>query len=234
MLSELGVASAYSAFDHYLTGIAGEIDRWVARGEPSLGEGGAPDVGEDEDPKTGTGRLKRWAEKVVELKSILPIIEFFIAVRNSVVHRSGNISNILEKKASEKDFRDSFEQWPRRKSRTLPELPSFKAGDNLRLSPEHALLASDVFLKAAKAIDSFACGSVLEFDGVVNMAAYHVFKNPEAVINYALHRSADRAVLWALTDRYHTQTSSLDVIDSMRRSGTWQECFHIFSRRKAL
>jgi hypothetical protein len=234
MISELGVAAAYSAFDHYLTGIAGEIDRWSARGEPFFGEGEAPDADPGEDAKAGFGRLKRWAEKVIELEPMLPILEFFIAVRNAAVHRSGNISKVLEIKASETRLLDSLEQWPRRKSRPLPGLPSFKAGENLRLSPEHSLLASDVFLKAAKAIDSFVCGNILEFDGIVNMAAYHVFKSPEPVIDCTLHRSADRAVLWVLTDRYHTQTDSIEVISSMRRTETWQECFRAFVRKKAM
>lgn len=229
LVSELCIMAAYSSLDHYLNGIAAEIDRWNRHRKPGPFAISATSS-EDDEYESANSKLNFWIENVPALRALMPVVRFFITIRNCVAHRSGAVSPLLERMSSTDELATALDAWPRRKGTSQPVMPEFTAHENLRLGPEHAIWASDAFLQTARQIDQFVCGTILQFDGVVSMAAYHVFISPDPVVDIKRHRTVDRAILAALTDRYKAQADRSQVIPIMRSYNLWKECSKRFNQ----
>jgi hypothetical protein len=221
-LSQMGLVLVTSAFEDFLTNVIAEHSRYsgffgteTRAKEPWVGDSEGGDIVGDFYRSLG------WDIRPIEY--LLPLYDYFILVRNCVVHRSGRASKALVEKAGSRSLTDCIEAWPSKPGKRIPQLPQLQEHQDIPLLPRHAILFSEVCQRAAKEIDSLLVG-FLGVDGMVYMAAYHgLLANDRSQIN--ARRSPEQIVNLMLTERCHVQVShKYEVIQFLKKLDLWRQC----------
>jgi hypothetical protein len=192
-VAQMGLMQVFSAFEDFLMNSKAEHDRFrsMAYGEQSDRSATAlvDDIG-----------LRRLCHEIdfplSNLEYVLPLYDYFVAMRNCLAHRSGRASNELVAKGSSKEVQAALEKWPRRNGRPLPKLPEVIYGKTIPLFARHSIFAGVVCRSVAKSINDH---QISQFGdrGLVLMAAHHSLlaedpmilaprKNAEAIVNELL------------------------------------------------
>lgn len=127
-VSDLGVVSAFSAFDDTLNGYIAEFHRWKPKTETFVKE--EPDALKALAPaEIDDGKAERivrvYAElgwPAAQLDQLLPLIQYFKLCRNCIAHRSSRASPALANYSCSDELR---EQLSRHKKEDHDDLPKF-------------------------------------------------------------------------------------------------------------
>ncbi len=210
-LAELGIARAAAAFEDYAVSAKAEFDRAALTQIRAKGDGTAALHGFDAIvglDTTGFGDLTRLAE-------------FFDTARNCVVHRSNRASAQLAALRAGPALAETLGRWPRRIGRWAVSLPAVTEGHTVEWRPRHAILASDVYYRAAVALDRVLVQK-MEPTALVRMAAHWCFFADPPAPCPAKH-SPDIMIRAQLTDRYKVRNLTIaDTIRLLREADQWE------------
>lgn len=209
-LAELGIARAAAAFEDYTTGAKAEFDR-----------AGLSPVGVKKD---GASALHGFDAVVglgtKEMADLLRLAEFFDTARNCVVHRSNRANAQLAKLRADPALDETLSRWPKRIGKWSVSLPPVVEGHAVEWRPRHAILASDVYYRAAVALDRV----LVEKMGpaaLVRMAAHWCFFADPPAPCLSKH-SSDIMVRAQLQDRYKVRSLTIaETIAVLREIGQW-------------
>ncbi len=209
-IAELGIARAVAAFEDYATGAKGEFDRACLlpvrpkkEGTPAL-DGFDAIVGLD----------------AAKISDLMRLAEFFNTARNCVVHRSNRASAQLAAMRADPDLIQTLSSWPKRAGNWIVSLPAVVEGHAIEWRPRHAILASDVFYRAAVTLDR-ALVHQMDAVALTRMAAHWCFFADSPAPCAAKH-SPERMVRSQLTDRYKVRGLTVaDTVSLLRAGGCW-------------
>ncbi|AQS90698.1 hypothetical protein A0U94_06635 [Gluconobacter albidus] len=211
LLVELGIARAADAFEDYATGAKAEFDR-----------AGINPAGLKEN---GTSALHGF-DAVVGLDTngmtdLLKLANFFDTARNCIVHRSNRANASLAALRADPAIEEILHRWPKRSGKWSVSLPPVVAGHIVEWRPRHAILASDVYYRAAVALDRV----LVEKMGpaaLVRMAAHWCFFADPLAPCPSKH-SPDVMVRAQLQDRYKIKNVTIaETITLLREIGRWE------------
>ncbi len=209
-IAELGIARAAAAFEEYATGAKSEFDR--AGLQPvRLKKEGAPALG-GFDAIVGLDATK--------ISDLTRLAEFFYVARNCVVHRSNRASAQLAALRVDPNLSQTLIIWPKRTGKWTVSLPPVVEGHTIEWRPRHAILASDVFYRAAVTLDR-ALVQQMDAVALVRMAAHWCFFADPPAPCTSKH-SPETMVRSQLTDRYKVRGLTVgDTVSLLREAGYW-------------
>jgi hypothetical protein len=157
------------------------------------------------------------------IQNIIPLYDYFLEMRNCVVHRAGRANEGIINLARSNNLDKCMQNWPLEADKHLPELPNLKNGGKIELLPRHAVLASIVCHHAAIQLNK----KLIEFlgdQGVVYMTAHHALFGNDRIPRFN-EKSADRLINNILTNRYRvTSNSTESVIRILKELDVWKVC----------
>jgi hypothetical protein len=167
----MGLVLAASAFEDFLSNVLSDHSRFsdFAQKKKSPAAAGEEE-NEDRERLRPLFNSLQWDIKPIDY--LLPLYDYFVIVRNCVVHRSGRASPALVERAASSALAQCIECWPSKPGKTIPELPLIQAGHDIPLLPRHVILFSEVCQRIALHINS----RLLEFlgvQGLVYLATHH-------------------------------------------------------------
>jgi hypothetical protein len=171
-----------------------------------------------------------WHLKAIQY--LLPLYDYFMLVRNCIVHRSGRASQTLVEIGKSKLLADCIASWPSKRGKKIPDLPELQVGTEIPLFPRHAILFSEVCHRAATQINVLLSG-FLGIKGTVYTAAYYGLfaedriqvndnKSPEQVVNSILRRR------WSVVVPHNHE-----AIRVLKGLDIWTDCREKFSKLSA-
>lgn len=195
--------AVYSALDSYVCGATAEWDRKAHRDSRETAR--AKRAAEQDDEQADdllTELARRLGSTSVVDSGQLTVLRYFRAMRNCVAHRDGRASLALETQAKDVLLTAAWTNLTdaTRKGR-LPELPRFRAGEQIALDFTHAILASAVARAVVVDLDPLLCKH-LGREGLVLMATTHILEVESDSPRLRNGRSAEGALAWVLTNRY--------------------------------
>ena len=226
-ISQLGVVRVLSAFEDFTVGLESEHSRYKnLMTAPQRGTSPQQTSLEGEKIEAAYRRLG-W--DIEDINELLPLLTYFVIVRNCIAHRSGRASDELLQCAKGEKLKHSLSQWEASTRKPPPKLPTIEVGETIPLLPRHAVLASAVCYRIA--FDSN--NKLREFLGIrgfVYMAAHHAILADDR-IGYNLAKTVRAAVNFALTDRYHVVVDDAhESIAHLKAINRWEACATAFRR----
>ena len=210
-LSELGIARAAAAFEDYADGAKSEFDR-----------AGLTQVAAKKDGALALHGLDAiLGLDTTDLTDLLRLAEFFNAARNCVVHRSNRASAYLASLRAAPALEETLARWAKRIGRWSVSLPPVTEGHIVEWRPRHAILASDVYYRAAVQLDQVLVRKM----GPVALARMAVhwcfFADPTAPCRSK--HSPDVMIRSQLTDRYKVRDLTIvQTITVLREANQWE------------
>ncbi|MEQ8310434.1 MAG: hypothetical protein RIA72_07030 [Sphingopyxis sp.] len=219
-LAELGIARAAAAFEDYADGAKGEFDR-----------AGLTQVGAKKD---GVSALHGFDAVVgldtKDLTDLLRLAEFFDTARNCVVHRSNRASAYLASLRADPALEATLGRWPKRIGKWSISLPPVIEGHIVEWRPRHAILASDVFYRAAVQLDRVLVGKMGPA-ALTRMAAHWCFFADPPVPCRSKH-NPDIMIRSQLIDRYKVRDLSVaETIALLRETDQWDAVRRAWTKR---
>lgn len=222
-LSQVALVRVLSAFEDFITKVEAEHDRYLSLCDPAYNS-----KPQDESEKLSTiARLERACKRLdgndADLTGIQPLLEYFVIIRNCVVHRSGRASTELLDHANSQRFGMSYDAWRTPRGKKLPALPPLVLHREIEMLPRHSVLASDLFHRAGAIVNSWLI-SVLGEKGFVYMAAFHSLLGDDRLPTNAF-RSPAHVVNNALFGRYLVlEASAGDATRMLKEMKKWDLC----------
>ncbi len=219
-IAQIGLMRIFSAFEDFLIGIKAEYDRFehevFQKSSATSSTGGRDDI--------GLRQLCRFIKiPISSLDAILPILDYFLVLRNCLAHRSGRANFALVTHSSSIELRVAMENWPVRPGRTLPELPQIVQGKQIPLLARHAIFAGLVCRELAKLINDHLVAHI-GAKGIVFMAAHHCSLKEEPLVN-APRKDAEAVVNEILCSRYRVRMKGgHEAMPLLRDLGRWKDC----------
>jgi hypothetical protein len=156
LISEMGLVLAASAFEDFLTDVLSDHSRFSDFAQKKKSpEAAGEEENEDRERLGPLFNSLQWDIKPIEY--LLPLYDYFVIVRNCVVHRSGRASPALVEKAASSALAQCIKWWPSKPGKTIPQLPLIQAGDDIPLLPRHVILFSEVCQRIALHISTLGC-----------------------------------------------------------------------------
>jgi hypothetical protein len=230
LLAHMGVAHIITLLEDFCVGLKGEHDRFTAGSGHSAGRHNADEAEANGlSPKSLYTQLRLRKDT---LNRVEPLYEYFVKVRNCVIHRSGRASSELHRYASQPKLRACVEGWEGPRAARIPALPAIILGEEIALLPRHAILASEV----CRIIARDANRQLVDFlgeNGMISMAAHHSLLAENRIRTAA--RNSPQAILnYLTTDRYRIGLASTDeAVRVLSRIGRWKPYLRRFERLKA-
>jgi len=228
-LAQMGVAHIVTLLEDFCVGIKAEHDRFAAlSGNPASP---STDDGDRADGLSPNALYTQLHFSKGALNSVEPIYDYFVKVRNCVVHRSGRTSKELYRYATNAKLIKCIDEWKGPRGKKLPSLPAVALDDELTLLPRHAILASEVCRKIAMDANKQLV-QILGEQGMVFMAAHHSLLSERPILTAA--RNTAQAVLnYLATDRYRIGFASRDeAVQVLSRIDRWKPYLRKFERLK--
>lgn len=209
-LAELGIARAAAAFEDYATGAKAELDR-----------AGVSPAGVKAN---GTSALHGFDAVVgldtKDMADLLRLAEFFDTARNCVVHQSNRANALLARLRSDPALEETLGRWPKRIGKWSVSLPPVVEGHVVEWRPRHAILASDVYYRAADALD-LVLVEKMGPAALARMAAHWCFFADPLAPCTSKH-SPEVMVRAQLQDRYKVKSVTIaETITLLREIGQW-------------
>jgi hypothetical protein len=219
-LAELGIARAAAAFEDYADGAKGEFYR-----------AGLSQVGAKKD---GVPALHGFDAVVgldtTNMTDLLRLAEFFDTARNCVVHRSNRASGYLASLCADPALEETLGRWPRRIGKWSVSLPPVNEGHVVEWRPRHAILASDVYYRAAVQLDRVLVRKMGPA-ALTRMAAHWCFFADPPAPCHSKH-SPDVMIRSQLTDRYKVRNLTIaETITLLREAGQWETVRAAWTKR---
>lgn len=162
--------------------------------------------------------------------NLLPLFHYFRLARNCIVHASGRASKDFVVHSQSTGLSDSLSYWNSITRKPSPGLPAPPAGDIIPLTMAHAVLASGVCHRIAKAIDGQA-GMWLGVEGFVHMAAFYSLFSAQHGYRRSHHDRPESAVSLFLSRYRIKNVNNSEIRTIARRMGIWGD---IVKRAKAI
>jgi hypothetical protein len=219
-LAELGIARAAAAFEDYADGAKGEFDR-----------AGLSQVGAKKD---GVPALHGFDAVVgldtTDMTDLLRLAEFFDTARNCVVHRSNRASGYLASLRADPTLEETLGRWPKRIGKWSVSLPPVNEGHVVEWRPRHAILAADVYYRAAVQLDRVLVRKMGPA-ALTRMAAHWCFFADPPAPCHSKH-SPDVMIRSQLTDRYKVRNLTIaETIALLREAGQWETVRAAWTKR---
>lgn len=209
-ISEMGIMRAAAAFENYLTNAKGEFDRAELRSVREKEEG-APAL---------KGLDAIFGANGEAIGDLVTMAEFFNVARNCVAHRSNRASAQFEQLRKAPATIAALERWPRRVGKWTLSLPLVVEGQTVEWQPRHAIFASDVFYRCARALDRSLVDR-MEAASLTRMAAHWCFfADPAAPCPAKLN--PETMVRRQLTNRYRANTTVSEVVELLKQMEMWE------------
>jgi hypothetical protein len=225
-ISQIGTVRVISAFEDLLTSSKAEYDR---RSESNDGQK-AKAAGDEESRNVSLSALYHqlgWDKRGIE--PLMPLFDYFVLVRNSIVHRSGRASAALSVAAQKTELATCTKRWHRSTGKRLPSLPTINTGKDVALLPRHAVLASEVCYRIALDVN-VRLRAFLAEEGLVYMAAYHCLLSKDPIATNA-RSSAEAVINVALTGRYRVRLEDRhEAVTFLKSMGEWKACLEAFQQ----
>jgi hypothetical protein len=221
-LSQTGLVLVASGFQDFVDNTISEHTRFskFIRKEASPRALPTADV-ETSDYLSNLYALLQWNIKPIEY--LLPLFKYFMVTRNCVAHRSGRASKGLVAYSESQLLSRCLRNWPSRHGKTIPELPQVHEGREIPLLPRHAILFSEVCLRAAVQTNNLL-SAFLGVDGMVYMAAHYGLLADDPIQTNA-RRLPEGIINVVLTGRYRVRVQdTFEVIGILKRLNIWNEC----------
>ena len=218
-ISEMGITRAAAAFENYLTNAKSEFDR--AKLEPAR------------EKKEGAPALQGFdailGSNGEAMQNLVPMAEFFDAARNCVMHRSNCASAQLEQLRQAPATIAALERWPKRVGKWTLSLPRVVEGQAVEWQPRHAILASDVFYRCARALDRTLVDR-MGAASLTRMAAHWCFfADPAAPCPAKLN--PETMVRRQLANRYRSHTTVPETVELLKQTDMWDKVRKAWNKR---
>jgi hypothetical protein len=232
LLAHMGVAHIITLLEDFCVGIKAEHDRFTAiSGQTAERQDANEDAAQDGlSPKSLYSQLRFQKDT---LHRVEPLYEYFVKVRNCVVHRSGRTSKDLHRYASHPKLLVCVEGWKGPRGKMVPALPAIILHEEIAILPRHAILASEVCRTIARDANAQLI-RLLGEDGMVSMAAFYslLAENP---IRTAARNSPQSILNYLATDRYRIGLATTDeAVRVLARTNRWKPYLRRFERLKAV
>lgn len=219
-LAELGIARAVAAFEDYANGAKDEFDR------AGLSQAGAK--------RDGVSALHGFDAVVgldtEDMTDLLRLVEFFDTARNCVVHRSNRASGYLASLRADPALEETLGRWPKRIGKWSVSLPPIIEGHIVEWRPRHAILASDVYYRAAVQLDRLLVQKMGPL-ALARMAAHWCFFADPPAPCPSKH-SPDVMVRAQLADRYQVRNLTVaETIALLRELDQWDSARAAWAKR---
>lgn len=210
-ISEMGITRAAAAFENYLIDAKSEFDR--------------ANLQSADDPATGAPALKKLdallGAKKNAMQDLIAMAEFFDAARNCVVHRSNVASDQLARLRNAPETLAALTSWPKRTGKWRLSLPSIVEGQVVEWQPRHAIFASDVFYRCARALDRILVDRMGPAS-LARMAAHWCFiAVPAAPCPAKLN--PETMVRRQLMNRYRSRTTVSETVALLKQTDMWEK-----------
>lgn len=219
-LAELGIARVAAAFEDYTVGAKGEFDRAGLTQIRAKDEGNSAVHGLDAILGLDTSGMA----------DVLLLAEFFAVARNCIVHASNRASPHLARLRAEPALAAALGRLPKRVAKWSVSLPPVTEDHVVEWRPRHAILASDVYFRAAIQLDR-ALATAMGPAALARMAAHWCFFADPPAPCPSKH-SPEVMVRAQLQDRYKARGLTLaDTAGLLRDAGAWDSVRAEWTRR---
>ena len=222
-VSEMAIFGSFSALDDCIVDIDSWFSSWAMFNNTQ----------DKKSESTSSNKIERlydsheWDMK--NIKTFLPIYEYFSAVRNSIAHRQSKASHKLSEISKSQELKESVERnFP--KGKPLSELKNKK---NIFISPKTSLLCSHIIRLIFEDINKYIIKK-MGIEGIIYMSCKLAFEpssyNENKVVNLAKNRLNE-----IVSGRYHVIIKGEDEAVKVAESlGIWRDCakFHANNMRK--
>jgi hypothetical protein len=165
------------------------------------------------------------------IEKLLPLFKYFRLVRNAVAHFNGIATSELVAHSQSSDLGNSLSYWDKVTRGAHPKLPELFSGLPIRVTMAHAILASAVCYRIAKALNRNSV-SLVGPKGFVHMAAFYALFCSQHEFRSSQHDHPESAINYFLTKRYRVKAiNNTEVIQIAKELGIWKD---VKSRAKTI
>lgn len=222
-VSEMAIFGSFSALDDCIIDIDSWFSSWAMFNNTQ----------DKKSESTSSNKIERlydsheWNMK--NIKTFLPIYEYFSAVRNSIAHRQSKASHKLSEISKSQELKESVERnFPKGKP-----LSEFEYNEDIFISPKTSLLCSHIIRLIFEDINKYIIKK-MGIEGIIYMSCKLAFEpssyNENKVVNLAKNRLNE-----IVSGRYHVIIKGEDEAVKVAESlGIWRDCakFHANNMRK--
>lgn len=222
-VSEMAIFGSFSALDDCIVDIDSWFSSWAMFNNTQ----------DKKSESTSSNKIERlydsheWDMK--NIKTFLPIYEYFSAVRNSIAHRQSKASHKLSEISKSQELKESVERnFPKGKP-----LSEFEYNEDIFISPKTSLLCSHIIRLIFEDINKYIIKK-MGIEGIIYMSCKLAFEpssyNENKVVNLAKNRLNE-----IVSGRYHVIIKGEDEAVKVAESlGIWRDCakFHANNMRK--
>ncbi|HIE8939914.1 TPA: hypothetical protein ACXP3W_003200 [Klebsiella quasipneumoniae subsp. quasipneumoniae] len=222
-VSEMAIFGSFSALDDCIVDIDSWFSSWAMFNNTQ----------DKKSESTSSNKIERlydsheWDMK--NIKTFLPIYEYFSAVRNSIAHRQSKASHKLSEISKSQGLKESVERnFPKGKP-----LSEFEYNEDIFISPKTSLLCSHIIRLIFEDINKYIIKK-MGIEGIIYMSCKLAFEpssyNENKVVNLAKNRLNE-----IVSGRYHVIIKGEDEAVKVAESlGIWRDCakFHANNMRK--
>lgn len=222
-VSEMAIFGSFSALDDCIVDIDSWFSSWAMFNNTH----------EKKSESTSSNKIERLYDShewnMTNIKTFLPIYEYFSAVRNSIAHRQSKASHKLSEISKSQELKESVERnFPKGKP-----LSEFEYNEDIFISPKTSLLCSHIIRLIFEDINKYIIKK-MGIEGIIYMSCKLAFEpssyNENKVVNLAKNRLNE-----IVSGRYHVIIKGEDEAVKVAESlGIWRDCakFHANNMRK--
>lgn len=222
-VSEMAIFGSFSALDDCIVDIDSWFSSWAMFNNTH----------DKKSESTSSNKIERLYDShewnMTNIKTFLPIYEYFSAVRNSIAHRQSKASHKLSEISKSQELKESVERnFPKGKP-----LSEFEYNEDIFISPKTSLLCSHIIRLIFEDINKYIIKK-MGIEGIIYMSCKLAFEpssyNENKVVNLAKNRLNE-----IVSGRYHVIIKGEDEAVKVAESlGIWRDCakFHANNMRK--
>lgn len=222
-VSEMAIFGSFSALDDCIVDIDSWFSSWAMFNNTH----------DKKSESTSSNKIERLYDShewnMTNIKTFLPIYEYFSAVRNSIAHRQSKASHKLSEISKSQELKESVERnFPKGKP-----LSEFEYNEDIFISPKTSLLCSHIIRLIFEDINKYIIKK-MGIEGIIYMSCKLAFEpssyNENKVVNLAKNRLNE-----IVSGRYHVIIKGEDEAVKVAESlGIWRDCakFHENNMRK--
>ncbi|HGS6381273.1 TPA: hypothetical protein ACMENN_003878 [Klebsiella variicola subsp. variicola] len=222
-VSEMAIFGSFSALDDCIVDIDSWFSSWAMFNNTH----------DKKSESTSSNKIERLYDShewnMTNIKTFLPIYEYFSAVRNSMAHRQSKASHKLSEISKSQELKESVERnFPKGKP-----LSEFEYNEDIFISPKTSLLCSHIIRLIFEDINKYIIKK-MGIEGIIYMSCKLAFEpssyNENKVVNLAKNRLNE-----IVSGRYHVIIKGEDEAVKVAESlGIWRDCakFHANNMRK--
>ena len=220
--AEMAIARVCSAFEDFLTGVEADFHRLEREARPR-------EKDSDETLLISQRVCRHFGLSEANHTKWLPCINFFFQFRHRIVHADGRIGDKLRDLVESPSLITSWNDGPRRASKTVPPIPVCKE-DRIEVKASHAIYFSSVCLAVVNDINAEFFKQV-SWKEYLKLTAHHSthFGDSLRIRGDAIVRSAEALLVRYIVERrIKARPSRETVINELKRQGIWKTYLNEF------